>query len=72
MAPPAKAKWVWGQRTQDVDANGTATMTQKLMNAGTEYGTLKTTITADRHVRLEFTVAAGVDPLIGLEAWSNV
>ena len=57
--------------TASVDADGKADVTVPVLDKGAKLGTLAFTITADRHLRVEWRPMPGAPPLAGFEAWET-
>lgn len=70
MAP---AKWSIDRRlvTASVDATGKADVTVPLLDNGVKLGTLAFTLTADRHLRVEWRAEPDASPLAGFQAWER-
>jgi hypothetical protein len=65
----ARAQWTFGQRTQNVNGDGSATVILSLLDKGVKQGDVFFTMTADRALRVEFQIAPGVPPLTDFQAW---
>lgn len=51
--------------------DGTQSVSVPLLDGGVKAGTLTLSMTADRHLRVDWDGEPGAEPLAGFEAWSD-